>query len=69
MMFRILGLHNVQLSARGGASWLGDVELTQPSVIKAELELGWKAKVGIREGLEATLDWFQETLGKIEGGR
>jgi len=69
MMFRTLGLHNVQLSAKGGASWLGDVELTQPSVIKAELELGWKAKVGIQEGLEATLNWFQETLGRVEGGR
>ncbi len=69
MMFSILGLQGVQIRAQGGVSWLGDVELTQPSVMKAELEMGWKAKVGMRDGLSMTLKWFQDTLGKIEGTR
>jgi len=69
MMFGMLGLHGVQVHAQGGVSWRGDVELTQPSVLKAELEMGWKAKGGIRDGLAMTLNWFQETLGKIECAR
>ena len=69
MMLGILGLSGVEVKARGGVAWLGDVELTQPDVSKAERELGWKAKTGIREGLLRTLEWFEEKIGPIGGGR
>jgi len=69
MMLGILGLSGVEVKARGGVAWLGDVELTQPDVSKAERELGWKAKTGIREGLLKTLEWFEEKIGPIGGER
>ena len=69
MMFEVLGLSGVEVKARGGISWLGDVERTQPDVSKAEREMDWKAKVGIREGLERTLEWFEEALGPVQGAR
>lgn len=67
MVFKVLGLSGVKVSAQGGVSWLGDVELTQPNVMKAELEMGWKAKVGMREGISSTIKWFQDSLGRIDG--
>jgi UDP-glucose 4-epimerase len=67
MMFSILGLEGVDVVARGGESWKGDVQFNQPDVSMAERELGWKAKVGIREGLERTLAWFESKLGPIGG--
>jgi UDP-glucose 4-epimerase len=69
MMLEILGLSGVEVKARGGIAWLGDVELTQPDVGRAERELGWKAKVGIREGLQRTLEWFESKMGSIEGAK
>lgn len=69
MMLEILGLSSVEVTARGGIAWLGDVEFTQPDVGKAERELGWKAKTGIREGLKKTLKWFELELGPIEGAK
>lgn len=69
MMLEILGLGGVKVSARGGVAWLGDVEITRPDVGKAERELGWKAKVGIREGLGRTLAWFEKELGQVKGAR
>jgi len=69
MMFRTLGLSGVDVKARGGVAWLGDVELTQPDVSLAEREIGWKAKVEIGEGVSTTLKWFEETLGMVEGAR
>jgi len=67
MMFSILGLEGVEVVARGGESWQGDVPLTQPNVSKAEREMGWKARVGIRAGLERTLAWFESRLGPVGG--
>jgi UDP-glucose 4-epimerase len=67
MMFDILGLEGVEVVARGGESWQGDVPLTQPNVSKAEREMGWKARVGIRDGLEGTLAWFESRLGPVGG--
>jgi UDP-glucose 4-epimerase len=67
MMFEILGLSGVKVTARGGISWPGDVEQNEPDVSRAEREMGWKAQVGIREGLTRTLKWFEETLGPIDG--
>ena len=62
MMFGILGLHDVRSSPGGGR---GAGRRLTLAILKAELEMGWKAKVGIREGLAMTLNWFQETLGKV----
>lgn len=69
LMLEILGLKGVEIVARGGKAWLGDVELTRPDVSKAERELGWKAKVDIREGLTKTIMWFEEKLGRIPGAK
>jgi UDP-glucose 4-epimerase len=67
VMFDILGLDGVEVVTKGGESWQGDVQITQPDVSKAEREIGWKAKVGIREGMERTLAWFEERLGPVGG--
>ncbi|MCX8181505.1 MAG: GDP-mannose 4,6-dehydratase [Candidatus Methanomethyliaceae archaeon] len=69
LMLEILGLKDVEIVARGGKAWLGDVELTRPDVSKAERELGWKAKVDIKEGLTKTLMWFEEKFGRIPGAK
>lgn len=69
MMFRELGLEGVEVKPKGGSSWPGDVELTNPDVTKAEVELGWRAKVSIAEGIRRTLKHFEETLGPIGGRR
>ncbi|MEN3063038.1 MAG: GDP-mannose 4,6-dehydratase [Candidatus Methanosuratincola petrocarbonis] len=65
MMFDVLGLEGVEVKPRGGTSWLGDVELTEPDVSKAEIELGWRAKVGIKDGIRKTLEYFGKTLGPL----
>ncbi|MEJ5292128.1 MAG: GDP-mannose 4,6-dehydratase [Candidatus Methanosuratincola sp.] len=65
MIFDALGLEGVELKPRGGTSWPGDVELTEPDVSKAEIELGWKARVGIIEGIRKTLEYFEKALGQI----
>lgn len=69
MMVEELGLGNVEIFARGGTSWAGDVEVNLPSVVKAELEIGWKAKTELRDGLIKTMKWFEGQLGRIEGAR
>lgn len=69
MMTEILGVSGVNITARGGIAWPGDVEHTQPDVGKAERELGWKAKIGIREGLQKSLEWFESEIGPIEGAK
>lgn len=63
IMFDALGLSGVDVRPRGGTSWPGDVELTEPDVSKAQIELGWKAKVGIKDGIRRTLEYFGKTLG------
>jgi UDP-glucose 4-epimerase len=67
MMFGILGLEGVEVVAKGGESWQGDVQFNQPDVGKAEREMGWKARVGIIDGLERTLAWFESRLGPVGG--
>lgn len=67
MMFSILGLEGVEVVAKGGESWQGDVQFNQPNVSKAEREIGWKARVDIRDGLERTLAWFESRLGPVSG--
>lgn len=68
-MFAVLGLSGVEVRARGGIAWPGDVELTQPDITKAELEFGWRPRVGIGEGLRKTLEWFGEVLGPVSRAR
>jgi UDP-glucose 4-epimerase len=36
-----------------------DVQRRWPSVEKAERLLGWKARIGVREGLASTIDWLR----------
>jgi UDP-glucose 4-epimerase len=37
-----------------------DVQRRWPSVEKAEQRLGWKARIGVREGIERTAAWLRE---------
>jgi UDP-glucose 4-epimerase len=39
-----------------------DVVRRWPSVEKAERLLGWKARIGVREGIAQTADWLRATL-------
>jgi nucleoside-diphosphate-sugar epimerase len=39
-----------------------DVVRRWPDVSKAERLLGWKARIGAREGIEATVAWLRDTL-------
>jgi nucleoside-diphosphate-sugar epimerase len=41
----------------------GDVRDTHAATTSAERELGWKAKTGLDEGLEAELSWLRSELG------
>ena len=37
-----------------------DVQRRWPSVEKAKRELGWEARIDLREGLRATVEWLRE---------
>jgi nucleoside-diphosphate-sugar epimerase len=37
-----------------------DVQRRWPSVAKAERLLGWRARIGLREGIAATVEWLRE---------
>ena len=39
-----------------------DVQRRWPSVEKAERLLGWRARIGVREGIEATARWMAGRL-------
>lgn len=41
-----------------------DPTVRRPDTSKAEEVLGWKAQISLREGLERTLPWFKEVLGR-----
>ncbi len=41
-----------------------DPMVRRPDTTKAEAVLGWKAQITLREGLERTLPWFKEVLGR-----
>ena len=36
-----------------------DPKLRRPDITKARTQLGWEPKVGLREGLEHTIEWFK----------
>jgi UDP-glucose 4-epimerase len=40
-----------------------DVVRRWPSVAKAERLLGWKARIGVREGIRETADWLRGVVG------
>jgi UDP-glucuronate decarboxylase len=40
-----------------------DPEVRQPDLTVAERELGWRAQVSLREGLERTVAWYREQPG------
>jgi UDP-glucose 4-epimerase len=50
------GINNVQV--RHKAPRMGDVLRNFSDTSKAKDILGWRAKVGIKEGIELTLEWF-----------
>jgi nucleoside-diphosphate-sugar epimerase len=37
-----------------------DVQRRWPSVEKARTVLGWEARIGVREGVERTVEWIRE---------
>ena len=41
-----------------------DVVRRWPSVEKAERLLGWRARIGVREGIRQTVDWLREHVGR-----
>jgi UDP-glucose 4-epimerase len=41
-----------------------DVVRRWPSVEKAERLLGWRARIGVREGVGQTVDWLREVVGR-----
>ncbi len=44
-------------------SFTVDVQRRWPSVEKAKTLLGWEAKIGVQEGIAATVAWLRERLG------
>jgi UDP-glucose 4-epimerase len=45
-----------------------DVQRRWPSVVKAERLLGWKARIGLREGIAGTVEWLREQELAARGG-
>ena len=41
-----------------------DVVRRWPSVEKAERLLGWRARIGVREGIRQTADWLRGVVGE-----
>ncbi len=44
----------------------GDPQIRQPDITKARRVLGWEPKVGLREGLERTIEYFKDRI-KVPG--
>ena len=45
-----------------------DVQRRWPSVEKAERLLGWRARIGLREGIAETVEWLREQQLAARGG-
>ena len=45
-----------------GEARKGDIEVKQVSSSHAEAGLGWKAKIGLEEGIAATVEWYRRNL-------
>lgn len=41
-----------------------DPRVRQPDITQAKTKLGWEPKVGLREGLEKTIEYFKKTLSR-----
>ena len=50
-----------------GPSFAVDVVRRWPSVEKAERMLGWRARIGVREGVAQTADWLRGRVGAFPG--
>ena len=59
----LTGITGYQVEIRRAPKRPGDIYLTYFDCSKAYRELGWKAKVGLEEGLDLTVDYFKESLG------
>ncbi len=47
----------------GGAGTIGAAVVRRwPSVAKAEELLGWKAQIGVRDGIRQTADWLRGVI-------
>ena len=46
-------------------SFAVDVQRRWPSVEKARERLGWQARIGVREGIEATVEWLRERTAAV----
>lgn len=44
----------------------GEVQEIYLNAKRAKEQLGWEAKIGIKEGMEETIKWFKENLDRIE---
>ena len=58
-ILRESGVENIQV--RHEAQRLGDVRRNFSDTTKAKNMLGWKARVGLKEGLAKTVNWFRPT--------
>jgi UDP-glucose 4-epimerase len=56
-----VGIKDVQV--RQAATRLGDVMRNYSDTSKAACMLGWRAEVGLREGLRRTVEWFMDQSG------
>lgn len=45
----------------------GDPRIRKPDITMARVHLGFEPRVGWREGLPATLDWFRQLIGAPDG--
>lgn len=68
--FTMLELAETVLSIVGSKSKLvfqplpaDDPKQRQPDISQAKKELGWEPKVGLKDGLEETVDYFRDLLG------
>jgi dTDP-glucose 4,6-dehydratase len=44
-----------------------DPKQRRPDISKAKMLLGWEPKIGLREGLQLSLDYFRKALEKEDG--
>ena len=58
-------IYNLAAQSHVGVSFEVDVVRRWPSVEKAEQLLGWKARIGVEEGIAATVAWLREREGVV----
>jgi UDP-glucose 4-epimerase len=63
--WRLCGNDPDELEFEHLPSFAVDVVRRWPSVEKAERRLGWKARIGVEEGIAATVSWLREQEGVL----